>query len=207
MKRNKGKLFIIEGIDYSGKSTIINSLKKDFPEIIFTREPGGTIAAEEIRNILLSIEGKSFSDLKRLELFFKARKIHLEEKILPAIESGKVVISDRFDASTFAYQVRSKELEDRFWKLRYDLNIHNINLEYLYLSISAKESLRRKAYKHRNDIVNHFDLADQLEVEKRVSGYNKFFSKIKNLKIINGEVELVDVYRAVQSIILKELAG
>lgn len=100
------KQFItIEGIDGSGKSTFIPKIQKmieeRFGEVVLTREPGGTPFAEELREIILN---KPMSKMTEVLLAFAARAEHLEYLIIPALEQGKFVISDRFTDSTLAYQ-------------------------------------------------------------------------------------------------------
>jgi len=86
--------------------------------VIFTREHGGTIVAEEIRKLVFSKDPNEDMEVEtELLLFFAARIQHIKKLIIPALESGKHVISDRFDLSTFAYQVVARErldLEESF---------------------------------------------------------------------------------------------
>ena len=97
----------IEGMDGSGKSTQIKLLQeyltKKGLDFIITKEPGGTDVGKEIRKLLL--EGKKDIDpLSEAMLFFADRRLHVEQVIKPALESGKIVISDRFADSTYAFQ-------------------------------------------------------------------------------------------------------
>ena len=104
----KGKFITIEGSEGVGKTTninfIVDYLTKHNRRTIETREPGGTAAAEEIRNILLNSNGELIPDIAELLLFFAARSLHLENVILPALVAGKFVICDRFTDATIAYQ-------------------------------------------------------------------------------------------------------
>ena len=114
---------VLEGGEGAGKSSQMESLKKDFGDnFVFTREPVGSLYAEEIRNLILKSPNASQADAKTLfALFWAARADHLKNTILPALDAGKHVICDRFDSSTFAYQIygqEAHELEDFFWKMR-----------------------------------------------------------------------------------------
>ncbi|WP_414042083.1 dTMP kinase [Macrococcus animalis] len=96
----------IEGPEGSGKSTVVKAIEetlvKDF-RVITTREPGGIKISEDIRNILL--DDASAMDYRTEALLFAAsRRQHLVEKVLPALEQGKIVICDRFIDSSLAYQ-------------------------------------------------------------------------------------------------------
>jgi len=103
-----GKFITFEGIDGCGKSTQANLLyqKLNTPNgsCILTREPGGSIGAEEIRNLLVTGKSSRWSSETEILLFTAARRDHLERTIMPAINIGKTVISDRFFDSTRIYQ-------------------------------------------------------------------------------------------------------
>ena len=103
-----GKFITFEGIDGCGKSTQANLLyqKLNTPNgsCILTREPGGSIGAEEIRNLLVTGKISRWSSETEILLFTAARRDHLERTIMPAINIGKTVISDRFLDSTRVYQ-------------------------------------------------------------------------------------------------------
>ena len=68
--------------------------------IVFTREPGGTSIGEKIRNLLMDKNNKDMFPITELFLFCGARAQHIEELIIPSLNSGKSVVSDRFDTST-----------------------------------------------------------------------------------------------------------
>lgn len=104
----KGKFITVEGVEGGGKSTNIAFISdylhaKNIPHIL-TREPGGTEVAEEIRRVLLDKNLPGMHEDTELLLMFAARAEHLRKKIIPALESGHWVISDRFTDATYAYQ-------------------------------------------------------------------------------------------------------
>ncbi|NMA18290.1 MAG: dTMP kinase [Clostridiaceae bacterium] len=104
----KGKLITFEGIDGSGKSTQITLLSdylrsKGF-RVVLLREPGGTEIGERIRQILLDMRHDNMTAETELFLFEAARAQLTREVLIPALESGAWVISDRFSDSTVAYQ-------------------------------------------------------------------------------------------------------
>jgi dTMP kinase len=105
---SKGKFITIEGVEGGGKSTNIAFISeylhtKNIPHIL-TREPGGTEIAEEIRRVLLDKTLPAMHEDTELLLMFAARAEHLRKKIIPALEAGQWVISDRFTDATYAYQ-------------------------------------------------------------------------------------------------------
>ncbi len=106
---SKTSLFItFEGGEGGGKTTQINTLAKALTDqghkVVTTREPGGTAEAEKIRNLLVQREGGEWSPMAECLLLFAARSMHVEDIIKPALNEGKIVISDRFTDSTKAYQ-------------------------------------------------------------------------------------------------------
>lgn len=109
----RGKFITLEGCEGVGKSTQLNMLK-DYLEMtgqpaIFTREPGGTPEAEAIRKIILDID-LCVSPRVEAILFAAARVSHIDNLLLPSINEGKLVISDRYLDSSFAYQGVAREL-------------------------------------------------------------------------------------------------
>ena len=104
----KGYFITFEGAEGSGKSTQIRNavafLKKKGRSVVMLREPGGTRISEAIRAILLDKDLKEMDPITELLLYLSARAQIVHEKILPALGKGKVVISDRFEDSTRAYQ-------------------------------------------------------------------------------------------------------
>jgi dTMP kinase len=97
-----------EGGEGSGKTTQIqllkNALEAKGHDVITTREPGGTVEAEKIRELLVQRDGGDWTPTAEAMLFFTARHMHVETKIKPALAAGKFVICDRFTDSTIAYQ-------------------------------------------------------------------------------------------------------
>ena len=104
----QGQFITVEGTEGVGKSTsmafIEQWIKSSGKELIVTREPGGTVLGEKLRNVLLDAKEQSMSDDTELLLMFAARAQHLHEVILPALDTGKWVLCDRFTDSTYAYQ-------------------------------------------------------------------------------------------------------
>ncbi len=103
-----GIFITLEGIDGTGKSTharrLAAYLRKRGIATVLTREPGGTKVGEQIRRLLLNPKITKMSSLTELTLMYAAREQHLEEVVRPALARGHVVISDRYNDASFAYQ-------------------------------------------------------------------------------------------------------
>jgi dTMP kinase len=104
----QGIMIVCDGGNGAGKTTVIKAITEYVTSLgrdcIVTREPGGTAIGEKIREVVLSPDTPEMKDLTELLLFSAARAQHVQEKILPAIQAGKVVISDRFAAATVSFQ-------------------------------------------------------------------------------------------------------
>ena len=103
-----GALITFEGLDGCGKTTQleleVERLRGLGHIVTATKEPGGTAAGQQIREIVLQAAAVPLAPLTELALMFAARSQHIEEVILPALELGKLVLCDRFTDSTVAYQ-------------------------------------------------------------------------------------------------------
>lgn len=106
--QQRGKFITLEGSEGAGKSTnltyLAELLQAQGLQVITTREPGGTEIGEKIRDLLLDPEHSAMHQDTELLLMFAARAQHIRQKILPEIERGAWVISDRFTDASFAYQ-------------------------------------------------------------------------------------------------------
>jgi dTMP kinase len=104
----RGVFISLEGIEGTGKTTqarlLSERLIEEGYEVILTQEPGGTVIGNSIREILLHVDHREMSYMTELLLYNADRAQHLNEKILPAVNEGKIVITDRFADSTIAYQ-------------------------------------------------------------------------------------------------------
>lgn len=107
-KQKRGKFISIEGIEGAGKTTALQTIKKHLMqegiEVVITREPGGTEIAEHVRHILLEHHTEAMYAETEALLMFASRIQHVKAKILPALEKGVWVVSDRFFDASYAYQ-------------------------------------------------------------------------------------------------------
>ena len=103
-----GKLITFEGLDFTGKSTLVRLLEQRLRDAAFdvlvTREPGGTQVGERVRDLLLTREHREMLPLSELLLFMVSRAQHAHEVVLPALRAGKTVLTSRYRLSSMAYQ-------------------------------------------------------------------------------------------------------
>ena len=111
---NLGKFITLEGVDGAGKTTHVKFIKKYLSDLgvnfVMTREPGGTLLGEQLREILLH---EQMTPETETLLMFAARNEHIEKVIYPNLIEGKVVISDRFTDATYAYQSGGKGVKEK----------------------------------------------------------------------------------------------
>ena len=104
----RGKFITIEGGEGAGKSTNIAFIRSQLEQqqlsVVETREPGGTVLAEQIRTILLDNKTRNMADDTELLLMFAARAQHIREVIEPNLQQGNWILCDRFTDATYAYQ-------------------------------------------------------------------------------------------------------
>ena len=156
MKNKKGLFITVEGCEGCGKSTQSKLLKQYLQDkgftVVLTREPGGNIVAEKIRNILLNPSFK-ITSLCELFLYEAARIQHLCDIIKPNLQKGNVVICDRFTDSTIAYQGFGRKIDIKTIEKLNDIATEGIKPDLtLYIDIIPKIGIERaKIKKDFND--------------------------------------------------------
>ncbi|WP_462258538.1 dTMP kinase [Vagococcus teuberi] len=145
----KGLFITIEGPDGAGKSTVIKklveTLSREFSQpIVTTREPGGIPISEKIREVILNPTHTMMDERTEALLYAAARRQHLIEKILPALDSGNMVLCDRFIDSSIVYQGAAREIGVKEVRQINDFAIegHYPDLT-LYLDVEASVGLSR----------------------------------------------------------------
>ena len=192
-----GKLITFEGIDFCGKSVQIDQLIAKLREnkIPFTllREPGGTVIAEKIRNTLLSKEDEQMSPVTEYLLFSAARAQLIQEKIIPSLEKGLLVILDRYYDSSTAYQGYGRNIDvDIIHQINRFATDHLTPDLTIFIDIDIDEMEKRKKQVSQK--------LDRMEDQGRT-----FFEKVRNgyLKIVQQESErfyIVNGKRTIDSI-------
>ena len=160
-----------EGPEGSGKTSAANEVIRILVargyDVLYTREPGGTPIAEEIRNIILDKKNTALDARAEALLYAASRRQHLVEKVWPALKEGKIVISDRFLDSSLAYQGAARKIGIE--------NVLNINLFAtestfpdltLLFDITPDRGLERIAVNKKRE-VNRLDL-EALEFHRQV---------------------------------------
>lgn len=183
----KGKFIVLEGPDRCGKSTqaklLSQWLQAQGKPVLLTREPGGTPTAEEIRKVVLDPK-LDVRPMAELLLYEASRAQHTQEKILPALQEGKIVICERYTLSTCAYQGYGRGI---------DLNqIHTLNqiatlgltpdLTLVFL-MSDKYFVQRGEYLF-SDRLEKEDISFRQKMRK---GYLELLEQTPNAHLINAD--------------------
>jgi len=165
---------VLEGLDASGKSLLLERLCQVLKEkglfVVKTREPGGTKTGEVIRNILLSRENTQINSLTETLLYYADRKQHIEEVIQPSLKKNLWVISDRYWASTSAYQCGGRNIDENMVQQLQQLICKNCEPDlWILLDLPVEESLNRLALSK----ANHRDRMEMEEIDfyQRVRDY------------------------------------
>lgn len=192
----KGLFITIEGSDGSGKSTQIELLKsylqtKEY-DFIFTREPGGTVISEAVRDIILNKDYMEMSDVTESLLYAAARAQHVNELIIPSLEDGKLIICDRFVDSSIAYQGYARELDIESIEMVNNYATRGIQPDLtILLDIDVENALKRK--KKQKEL-------DRMELEK-LDFHKKVSDGFKELAITNSNrIKLIDANRTIDEV-------
>jgi dTMP kinase len=202
-------LFItLEGIEAAGKSTLIQALRQRLVQnsipCITTREPGGCVHAEAIRNLLTQLD--PWDSKAELLLFMAARKMHCLQTISPALEAGKWVLCDRFSDSTYAYQGYARGMDLNFMdQLHANLTIAKPDLTFV-LDVDIEVSLARLQQRALSVPLEPFDQLEHSFYRKVQSGFREIVSKEpQRCYLIHAHGSTESIVEEVWSIIHKKM--
>lgn len=146
------KFIVIEGLEGAGKSTAVSYIAKWLSgqnivacDVVYTREPGGTVLAEKMRDIIkMEISGEKLEDKAELLLMYAARVQLVEHVIKPALVAGKVVVGDRHNYSSLAYQGGGRGIDLALIKEIKKVALGDFKADFtLYLDIDPELGLQR----------------------------------------------------------------
>lgn len=200
--KSKGFFITFEGIEGSGKTTQAKLLadylrSKNIP-VLLTREPGGSEISEKIREILINPKNTEMCAKTECLLYAASRAQHVEQVILPAIASGKTVISDRFADATLAYQGYGRKLPIEMLRQLNDFATGGLEPHLTFLlNLPAEIGLARaRKRKHNLDRLEqeaidfHRRVHDgYLEIAKQSHGRFKIIDASNSIEIIHDEIK------------------
>ncbi len=195
-----GKFITLEGIDGAGKSTqlawIVELLEQAGHAVVVTREPGGTPLGEQLRALLLNKSMIMHAETEAL-LMFAARREHLDKVILPSLQQGRWVVSDRFTDASFAYQSGGRGLDVHKLAALERWTLGNLQPDLtLYFDVPVEVGQLRVDQNRPKDRFEN----EQAEFFRRVrTAYlDRARQFPERIKIIDSSLALADVKAAVE---------
>ena len=209
MTRQKGFFLSLEGGEGAGKSTqnrhIVEWLSARGETVLETREPGGTLVSEQIRQVLLDTRNAGLNPTAELLMMFAARSQLVHEVILPALEEGKVIVCDRFADASYAYQGGGRQLNIDTIAAVEKIVLDDLQPDLtLLFDIPVDAGMKRVAGR---------GAADRFEVESM-----RFFERVRQayldraranphrFRVIDASLDEQQVWQQVKSILEEEFA-
>lgn len=196
-------MVVFDGSNGAGKTTVIKGVEQYLNakgyNVVLTREPGGTPIGEKIREVILDPSTPEMSFITELMLFGAGRAQHITQKIIPALEQGKIVISDRFDAATFSFQHYARGIDlDTITKIN-DLALDGFSPEMnIILDLEPSEGLKR--------VHSRGEGLDRMEDEKAeflIKARNGYLTQAKQLP---DKFEVIDAAQSKEKVLADVLA-
>lgn len=195
---NKGFMVVFDGSNGAGKTTVIKSVEKYLSskgfDVLLTREPGGTPIGEKIREVILDPKTPEMSFMTELMLFGAGRAQHIQEKLIPALSEGKIVISDRFDAATYSFQHFARGIDINTINKINDLALSGFSPNMnIVLDLDPEEGLKR--------VQSRGEGLDRLEDEKA-----EFLARARNGYLKQAEqnpskFEVIDAFQSKEKVL------
>jgi len=194
----KGLFITFEGGEGAGKSSILKELAKKLLDegydVLTTREPGGIDIAEKIRHIILDPSHTAMDGRTEALLYAAARRQHLVEKVLPALDEGKIVLCDRFVDSSLAYQGYARGLGiDEVYEINKFAIEDCMPDATLFFDITPERGLER-IEQNKGREQNRLDL-ENLQFHHTVyEAYQKLIEKFPDrISVVNADQSFDDV--------------
>ena len=207
---SKGFLVSLEGPEGAGKTSVLEALIPILEdrgiEVLSTREPGGVLIGEKIREVILDPSHTEMDPKTELLLYIASRRQHLVEKVLPALAAGKLVIMDRFIDSSVAYQGfgRGLDIDAIDWLNEFATDGLKPDLT-LYFDIEVEEGLARIAANSDREI-NRLDM-EGLDLHRKVrQGYLSLLEKeVDRIVKIDASLPLDQVIANTQQLLFDRM--
>jgi dTMP kinase len=201
----RGLFITMEGGEGVGKSTnlaFLNSFLSDSGvDVVVTREPGGTLLGEEIRELLLQVRPGPVDAMTELLLIFAARAQHIRELIEPALAAGKWVLCDRFTDATYAYQCGGRDVDGEVVRRLEELVQGELRPDYTLLldapvSVGmARARGRGELDRFEQETLDFFERVRSSYLEQAINSSGRF-------RVVNAALSLEEVQQE-----LREFGG
>ncbi|KAA3599306.1 MAG: dTMP kinase [Calditrichaeota bacterium] len=205
-----GTFIVFEGIDHSGKSTQVRLLSKKLIEkgyeVLNVREPGGTNISEKIRKIILDNKNIEMHEKTEALLFQASRAQLVNEKILPALKEGKVVIADRYIFSSLAYQGGGRLISKDSLKSLCSFATGDLLPDFTFFTdISFETYAQRKNWSRKNlDRIEQENASFFTEVRK---AYLNLVNEFENFCVVDSNGVIEKIHLEICKILSTRLKG
>ena len=209
IRADRGLFIVMEGPDGSGKTTQIEQLSEYLTRLgrtcLITREPGGTGIGEQIRQVILDPDNKGMSEVTEMLLYAAARAQLMKEKIVPAIEAGQVVLSDRFLDSSLVYQGIARGLGVDAVRMVNALGIGSFSPDLvIFLDLPEEEGIRRKKGQKQLDRMEQ----ESLDFHHMVAeGYRQILRDRPDVVRIDASGSVEEIGRQIRACVDERLKG
>jgi dTMP kinase len=213
----RGFFLTFEGLDGSGKTTQIKKLtdwlKASGREVTVTRQPGGTVIGDRIRNLLLDSRTQNLAPRAELGLMFSDRAQAIAEVISPAIEAGHVVVCDRYTDSTEAYQGGGRQLGSEVVLKLHEVMCAGLQPDLTILLLPDFDASLARA-RRRNDRTtqngtdeNRFESEDEAFYRRVYDKYREIAAR-EPLRVLTmeGDARIEEIHRRIVRVIEERLA-
>ncbi len=195
-----------EGGEGTGKTTLIQSIKlllSQSHDVITTREPGGSMIAEAIRDIILNPKYTGVTPYTEALLLAAARAQHLDEVVIPALKQNKIVLCDRYIDSSLAYQGYARNLGlDFVLSINKYATFHMPDLTF-YIDLDPEVGMKRISHREKYDRLDQ----ETKDFHRRVREGYQFIAKqyAHRIVTINGNQSIDDIITEMMAIIHQKL--
>jgi dTMP kinase len=208
MYKKKFFFLVFEGIEGTGKSfqikKLYNSLIKAKYSVIKTREPGGSKTAEVIRKLIFSKNSNKFDKITDYFLMNAARNEHIKKSLTTAKKEKKIVISDRFIDSTYAYQVKGKGIDEGINKIIQNYIVKDLKPDLTIVLKSGLSTILKRINNRKNN--NKFDKLENNFYKKAQSAFINLAKKNKKKYIVlDSSKNTNELEKIILKIVLKRI--
>ena len=208
MYKKKFFFLVFEGIEGTGKSfqikKLYNSLIKAKYSVIKTREPGGSKTAEVIRKLIFSKNSNKFDKITDYFLINAARNEHIKKSLTTAKKEKKIVISDRFIDSTYAYQVKGKGIDEGINKIIQNYIVKDLKPDLTIVLKSGLSTILKRINNRKNN--NKFDKLENNFYKKAQSAFISLAKKNKKKYIVlDSSKNTNELEKIILKIVLKRI--
>lgn len=199
---SRGKFIVVEGLEGAGKSTALDVIKQlltpHVPELVITREPGGTRVGEVARELIKeSLPQEPLDPRAELLLFYAARVQLIEQVIRPAIARGAWVLADRFELSTLAYQGGGRKLSSAMIEHLSRFCIDDLQPDLiLFLDITPEQGMQRVVARGKVDRIEQESMVFFQDV---YDSYHQHIKTMNHVVVIDASQPLAVVQNALRA--------